>query len=165
MTPCTPPPGADDAAHSCSASVNWISLPRPGGVLARILNIDGSRMERPMTARLLGASAGSGFSTSPVPRTTDPSIFKILAKTPPGRGNEIQLTDALQECAASSAPGGGVHGVIFRGRRYDTGDRLDYLKAVVRLAVDHRELGSDFSSWLTGFVAERDSAAQDSPTS
>jgi UTP--glucose-1-phosphate uridylyltransferase len=91
----------------------------------------------------------------------DPSIFEILAKTPPGRGNEIQLTDALQQCAASSAPGGGVHGVIFHGRRYDTGDRLDYLKAVVRLAVDHRELGSDFSSWLTGFVAERDLAAQD----
>ena len=94
----------------------------------------------------------------------DPSIFKILAKTPPGRGNEIQLTDALQECAGSSAPGGGVHGLIFRGRRYDTGDRLDYLKAVVRLAVNHRELGSDFSSWLTGFVAEIDSAAHDSST-
>jgi len=90
----------------------------------------------------------------------DPSIFETLAKTPPGRGNEIQLTDALQERAASSEPGGGVHGVIFRGRRYDTGDRLEYLKAVVRLAVDHRELGSDFSSWLTGFVTEKDSAAQ-----
>jgi UTP--glucose-1-phosphate uridylyltransferase len=88
----------------------------------------------------------------------DPSIFEILARTEPGRGNEIQLTDALQESAASSAPGGGVHGVIFSGRRYDTGDRLDYLKAVVRLAVDHRELGSEFSSWLTGFVAEKDSA-------
>ena len=92
----------------------------------------------------------------------DPSIFVTLAKTPPGRGNEIQLTDALQVHAASSAPGGGVHGVIFRGRRYDTGDRLDYLKAVVRLAVDHRELGSDFSSWLTGFVNEKD-AEKESP--
>ncbi len=90
----------------------------------------------------------------------DPSIFATLAKTPPGRGNEIQLTDALQERAESSAPGGGVHGVIFRGRRYDTGDRLDYLKAVVRLAVEHGELGSDFSSWLTGFVAERESASR-----
>jgi UTP--glucose-1-phosphate uridylyltransferase len=91
----------------------------------------------------------------------DPSIFEILAKTPPGRGNEIQLTDALQQCAASTGPGGGVHGVIFRGRRYDTGDRLDYLKAVVRLAVDHEELGADFSSWLTGFVAEKDVADLD----
>ena len=91
----------------------------------------------------------------------DPSIFEILAKTPPGRGGEIQLTDALQERAASTGAGGGVHGVIFRGRRYDTGDRLDYLKAVVRLATGHRELGPDFSSWLTGFVAQKDSATQD----
>jgi len=92
----------------------------------------------------------------------DPSIFEVLAKTPPGRGSEIQLTDALQERATSAEPGAGVHGVVFRGRRYDTGDRLDYLKAVVRLAVNHRVLGSDFSSWLTGFVAEKDAAAQDS---
>jgi UTP--glucose-1-phosphate uridylyltransferase len=92
----------------------------------------------------------------------DPSIFETLARTPPGRGDEIQLTDALQERAGSSGAGGGVHGVVFRGRRYDTGDRLDYLKAVVRLAVGHRELGSDFSSWLTGFVAEKDLSAQDS---
>ena len=92
----------------------------------------------------------------------DPSIFGTLARTSPGRGGEIQLTDALQERAASAKAGGGVHGVIFRGRRYDTGDRLDYLKAVVRLAVGHPDLGSDFSSWLTGFAAEKDSSAQDS---
>jgi UTP--glucose-1-phosphate uridylyltransferase len=84
----------------------------------------------------------------------DPSIFETLAKTAPGRGGEIQLTDALQERAASSGTGGGVHGVVFRGRRYDTGDKLDYLKAVVRLAVGHPQLGSDFSSWLTEFMAE-----------
>jgi UTP--glucose-1-phosphate uridylyltransferase len=93
----------------------------------------------------------------------DPSIFEVLAKTPPGRGNEIQLTDALQERAASGEPGGGVHGVIFRGRRYDTGDRLDYLKAVVRLAVEHRELGADFSTWLDSFVAGREDVSQGSP--
>ena len=93
----------------------------------------------------------------------DPSIFETLAKTPPGRGNEIQLTDALQERASSSDAGGGVHGVIFRGRRYDTGDRLDYLKAVVRLAVGHPELGSDFSSWLDEFVAERDAQETAAP--
>ncbi|HET7475365.1 MAG TPA: UTP--glucose-1-phosphate uridylyltransferase GalU [Dermatophilaceae bacterium] len=84
----------------------------------------------------------------------DPSIFTTLANTQPGRGGEIQLTDALQERAAAQTTGGGVHGVIFRGRRYDTGDRLDYLKAVVRLAVGHRELGPDFQAWLGEFVAE-----------
>lgn len=78
----------------------------------------------------------------------DPSIFEALRQTKPGRGGEIQLTDALQERASSSGPGAGVHGVVFRGRRYDTGDRLDYLKAVVRLAAEHDELGEDFSRWL-----------------
>ena len=83
----------------------------------------------------------------------DPSIFTTLANTQPGRGGEIQLTDALQERAAARTTGGGVHGVVFSGRRYDTGDRLDYLKAVVRLAAEHRELGKDFSAWLDDYVA------------
>jgi UTP--glucose-1-phosphate uridylyltransferase len=85
----------------------------------------------------------------------DPSVFEVLEHTAPGRGGEIQLTDALQTLASSTEPGGGVHGVIFRGRRYDTGDRLDYLKAVVRLGVDHGELGKDFGEWLDDFSAQR----------
>lgn len=85
----------------------------------------------------------------------DPSVFGVLEETPPGRGGEIQLTDALQTLAGSSEPGGGVHGVVFSGRRYDTGDRLDYLKAVVRLGLDHGELGQDFGEWLDAFVEER----------
>jgi UTP--glucose-1-phosphate uridylyltransferase len=79
----------------------------------------------------------------------DPSVFAILAETPPGRGGEIQLTDALQVLAAHpEQPGGGVTGVVFTGRRYDTGDRLSYLQAVVQLAESHEEFGSQFSSWL-----------------
>jgi UTP--glucose-1-phosphate uridylyltransferase len=85
----------------------------------------------------------------------DPSVFDVLERTPPGRGGEIQITDALATLATSTQEGGGVHGVIFRGRRYDTGDRLDYLKAVVRLGVDHAELGKDFGAWLDDFSAER----------
>jgi UTP--glucose-1-phosphate uridylyltransferase len=85
----------------------------------------------------------------------DPAVFEVLEHTPPGRGGEIQLTDALQTLAASGEPGGGVHGVVFRGRRYDTGDRLDYLKAVVRLGLDHSELGEEFGDWLDEFTAER----------
>jgi UTP--glucose-1-phosphate uridylyltransferase len=83
----------------------------------------------------------------------DGSVFGVLHQTPPGRGGEIQLTDALQTLAGQPAEqGGGVWGVVFRGRRYDTGDRLDYLKAVVRLAQEHEELGSDFSAWLKNHV-------------
>jgi UTP--glucose-1-phosphate uridylyltransferase len=46
--------------------------------------------------------------------------------------------------------GGGVWGVVFRGRRYDTGDRLDYLKAVVQLSEANDELGEQFTAWLAG---------------
>jgi UTP--glucose-1-phosphate uridylyltransferase len=45
-----------------------------------------------------------------------------------------------------------VHGVIFRGRRYDTGDRLDYLKAIVQIAVAREDLGPDLLPWLKEFA-------------
>jgi UTP--glucose-1-phosphate uridylyltransferase len=80
-----------------------------------------------------------------------PAVFDVLRETPPGRGGEIQLTDALRTMARS-AELGPVHGVVFRGRRYDTGDRLDYLKTVVRLASERDDLGPDFRSWLRDFV-------------
>jgi UTP--glucose-1-phosphate uridylyltransferase len=51
---------------------------------------------------------------------------------------------------------------VFRGRRYDTGDRADYLKAVVRIASDRDDLGPEFLSWLGEFVAERRLTASDS---
>ncbi|MBI1378316.1 MAG: NTP transferase domain-containing protein [Frankiales bacterium] len=85
----------------------------------------------------------------------DPAVFAILERTGPGRGGEIQLTDAL--CAlATGTPaqdGGGVLGVVFRGRRYDTGDRVSYLKAVVRLACERDDLGPEFAPWLKEFAA------------
>ncbi|TFD86189.1 MULTISPECIES: UTP--glucose-1-phosphate uridylyltransferase GalU [Cryobacterium] len=82
-----------------------------------------------------------------------PEIFDILEHTAPGKGNEIQLTDALQEMAVTPESTGGVYGLIFRGRRYDTGDRLDYIKAIVQLAVDREDLGADLKPWLREFVA------------
>ncbi|MFI6639347.1 UTP--glucose-1-phosphate uridylyltransferase GalU [Streptomyces sp. NPDC050504] len=84
----------------------------------------------------------------------DPAVFDILRKTQPGRGGEIQLTDALQMLAADETIGGPVHGVVFKGRRYDTGDRGDYLRAIVRLACEREDLGPDFRSWLRGYVDE-----------
>jgi UTP--glucose-1-phosphate uridylyltransferase len=79
-------------------------------------------------------------------------IFEILERTQPGKGGEIQLTDALQELAADP-DGPGVVGVVFRGRRYDTGDRADYIKAIVQLAVDRDDLGPDLRPWLKDFAA------------
>ncbi|MEV5007570.1 UTP--glucose-1-phosphate uridylyltransferase GalU [Streptomyces sp. NPDC093064] len=92
----------------------------------------------------------------------DPHIFDILRKTEPGRGGEIQLTDALQHLAEAHASattdeqraGGPVHGVVFKGRRYDTGDRGDYLRAIVRLACEREDLGPDFRAWLQRYVVE-----------
>ncbi len=82
-----------------------------------------------------------------------PAIFAELERTPPGKGGEIQLTDALQAMAAKpAAEGGGVHAVVFRGRRYDTGDKLSYIKAVVTLAVDREDLGPDLRTWLKEFA-------------
>jgi UTP--glucose-1-phosphate uridylyltransferase len=80
-----------------------------------------------------------------------PAVFEVLRKTEPGRGGEIQLTDALRTLSGS-ADDGPVHGVVFTGRRYDTGDRLDYLKTVVRLASERDDLGPDFRQWLSEFV-------------
>ena len=83
-----------------------------------------------------------------------PAVFDVLERTEPGKGGEIQLTDALMELASmDAADGGGVYGVVFRGRRYDTGAKLDYLKAIVSIGADRDDLGEDFVAWLKDFVA------------
>ncbi|PZU48804.1 MAG: UTP--glucose-1-phosphate uridylyltransferase [Microbacterium sp.] len=79
-----------------------------------------------------------------------PQVFEILERTEPGKGGEIQLTDALQELATTD----GVLGVVFRGRRYDTGDRVDYIKAIVQLAADRDDLGPELRPWLKEFAAQ-----------
>lgn len=81
-----------------------------------------------------------------------PEVFEILERTEPGKGGEIQLTDALQELAADP-DGPGVYGVVFNGRRYDTGDRVDYIKAIVQLAADRDDLGPELRPWFKEFAA------------
>ena len=80
-----------------------------------------------------------------------PEIFDVLERTPPGKGNEIQLTDALLTLAEENIAGG-VYGVVFSGRRYDTGDRVDYIKAIVQLAVEREDLGPELRPWLKSFA-------------
>jgi UTP--glucose-1-phosphate uridylyltransferase len=84
-----------------------------------------------------------------------PEIFEVLEKTAPGKGGEIQLTDAMLTLAKENIAGG-VYGVVFRGRRYDTGDRLDYIKAIVQLASDRDDLGPELKPWLKSFAATLD---------
>ena len=83
----------------------------------------------------------------------DPSVFDILRETPPGRGGEIQLTDALKVLAARDrADGGGVHGVLFRGRRYDTGNKIDYLRTLVQFACERPDIAGEFVPWLRKYL-------------
>lgn len=90
----------------------------------------------------------------------NPEVFDCLETVTPGRGGEIQLTDALQQLAADPSSHG-VMGIVFRGSRHDTGDRLSYLKAVVEMALERDDLGPPFGAWLDDFVSRRHSSSND----
>ncbi|MDH6531797.1 UTP--glucose-1-phosphate uridylyltransferase [Aurantimicrobium minutum] len=83
-----------------------------------------------------------------------PGVFEVLRSLKPGVGGEFQLTDALNEMAKNPELAGPVIGLVFIGRRFDTGDRLSYLKTIVELASEREDLGQDFSSWLKDFSAK-----------
>lgn len=70
--------------------------------------------------------------------------FDCLARTQPGRGGEIQLTDALRMLAVER----GLFGLIYEGRSYDAGDKLGFLTATVELALKNPEFGNDFREYL-----------------
>ncbi len=73
-----------------------------------------------------------------------PDIFDILAKSKPGKGGEIQLTDAIGKLLKKRA----VYGYLFKGKRYDAGDKFGYLKATVDFALKNPELAEQFKSHI-----------------
>ena len=75
-----------------------------------------------------------------------PAIFDCLARTKPGAGNEIQLTDGMRILAQEQ----GLWALIYDGISYDAGDKLGFLKATVEIALQNKELGSDFREYLKG---------------
>ncbi len=77
-------------------------------------------------------------------------IFDALRETKPGRGGEIQLTDAIQILAKREP----VVGVIFEGGRYDIGDKVDYLRAVVELALQRPDIGPAFLPELKAILED-----------
>jgi UTP--glucose-1-phosphate uridylyltransferase len=79
-----------------------------------------------------------------------PTIFDAIHNTKPGSGGEIQLTDAMAALLSDGTP---VHGIVYRGHRYDTGMPLGYLQAVVEIAAKRPDLGPEFRAWLADFVA------------
>ncbi len=83
----------------------------------------------------------------------DPAIFGVLRQTPPGRGDEIQLTDALKTLAQMPASeGGGVYGLLFHGRRFDTGNRIDYLRTMIQFACERSDIAPEFVPWLRKYL-------------
>ena len=74
-----------------------------------------------------------------------PQIFDILQNTKPGKGGEIQLTDALQTLIENEA----MYAYDFEGRRYDVGDKLGFLQATVEFALKREELREPFIEYLT----------------
>ena len=80
----------------------------------------------------------------------EPEIFDYLEKTPKGKGAEIQLTDAMKlHCFNSD-----YHGLEFEGIRYDLGDKLDFVKATVEVALSHHQVGEAFYSYLKALDIE-----------
>ena len=124
---CVAPAEGSDPADDVVAIVDLVEKPHPD--------------DAPSTLAIIGRYV------------LPPEIFDALRTTQPGSGGEIQLTDAMKALAAAGTP---VHGVIFRGRRYDTGDRLEYVKAVVQLAGRHPDVGPDFTAWLRDYVSKLD---------
>jgi len=80
-----------------------------------------------------------------------PEIFDCLRGIPPGRGGEIQLTDAITLLARQQA----VYAWVFEGGRFDVGKKLDYLKATIELAIDREDLGEDLRAYLADLVQRK----------
>jgi UTP--glucose-1-phosphate uridylyltransferase len=80
-----------------------------------------------------------------------PEIFDALRETPPDKSGEIQLTDAINLLAQQQT----VYAYLFEGIRYDIGKKIDYLRAVVEMAIDREDLGPDFRAFLADLVQRK----------
>lgn len=77
-----------------------------------------------------------------------PKIFDALEQTKPGRNGEIQLTDALSMLLKDEE----IYAFEVTGRRYDIGNKLDWLKANIELAMERKDLGEDLKRYLKELV-------------
>jgi UTP--glucose-1-phosphate uridylyltransferase len=138
---------------------------RTGGIVLALLEVDPQEVSRYGVVSVAGSSDDvvevTGLVEKPavddapsnlaiIGRYVLPAtIFSAIRRTGPGSGGEIQLTDAMALLLAQGTP---VHGVVYRGIRYDTGTPLGYLQTVVQLACQRADLGPAFREWLVDFV-------------
>jgi UTP--glucose-1-phosphate uridylyltransferase len=80
-----------------------------------------------------------------------PEIFDTLRHLEPGVGGEVQLTDAINALAQEQA----VYAHVFEGGRFDIGNKLDYVKATIEIAIDREDLGKDLKRWLADLVERK----------
>jgi UTP--glucose-1-phosphate uridylyltransferase len=80
-----------------------------------------------------------------------PEIFDCIKETPPGKGNEIQLTDAIRMLITKENKD--VYAYKFRGKRYDAGDKLGYVKAIIDFALEREDLKGEIERYLRKIVA------------
>ena len=88
----------------------------------------------------------------------NPSIFKYIRKTPLGVGKEIQLTDAMV-LQMQDEP---LYAVVCKGKRYDCGSKLGYLKANVAIALKHKEIKDEFKNYLQAVLESEDISSDNS---
>ena len=81
-----------------------------------------------------------------------PEIFDSIKRTSPGVGNEFQLADALKILIESQ----NIYASLFYGKRYDTGDRLGYVKAVIDTALENEDIGTDVLEYFKGAVEKEE---------
>jgi UTP--glucose-1-phosphate uridylyltransferase len=106
----------------------------PGGRLMKIRDL----VEKPNPADAPSNLAVTGRYVLP------PEVFDCLERTTPGRGGEIQLTDALRLLAKES----GLFAYVYEGKSYDAGDKLGFLKATVEIGLENTEFGGEFREYL-----------------
>lgn len=109
----------------------------PGEVEGRLIELKGL-VEKPDPAEAPSRYAVIGRYI------LDAAVFDHLARHEVGAGGEIQLTDAMEKLIGSQP----FHGYRFAGQRYDCGDKLGYLEAIVATALDRSDLGEDFRAVL-----------------
>ena len=128
--------GVEDVPRDQTASYGIVSPEESGSGVTRIKSI----VEKPAPAEAPSTLAVVGRYV------LTPRIFHFLAAGKPGRGGEIQLTDAISALLAEER----ILAYRFSGDRYDCGSKLGYLKATVELGLRHHEVGPEFAAFLAG---------------